>query len=223
MWHLEDSAAGTGTQNLYTDATFTNANGDDSVLSPQSSGIAGYSAAFSTTDVIPVRTQVLDFTKDFSVNIWINLKAAGGTVFSQSATGNAKDTGDIQFSFADSASPALPGLRPVFGSVGSGSVRAERDIGILQWHFYSLRWQRATNLFSIFIDGGYCGTTGTYTPLATSNKQQQFRIGAGAGLSANALLDELSVSRVARTDTWIMLAFENQRPNQHLVTVVQER
>jgi hypothetical protein len=36
-------------------------------------------------------------------------------------------------------------------------------------------------------------------------------------------IDELHVSRMARSDDWIMLAFENQRQDQHLVTIGIEK
>lgn len=151
----------------------------------------------------------------------MNFSAPGGVVFSKNKTGVTADTGDKELWFGDSAASGAPGLRPTFGGIGQGTLTAQRDMGINQWHFYSLRWMPAAAAF--FIDGGLCGFTGSYTPQAADDPADKFIIGSDGTHYLSGAIDELHVSRTARSDDWIMLAFENQRQDQHLVTIEIEK
>jgi Concanavalin A-like lectin/glucanases superfamily/Domain of unknown function (DUF2341) len=222
VWHFEESQAGVGTAGLYKDATPDAANGDDSVASTAQASWVGNAASFAAPDKIVVSRTVADLAAEaFTICVWVNFSAPGGVVFSKSKTGVTADTGDKELWFGDSAATGAPGLRPTFGGIGQGTLTAQRDMGVDQWHFYSLRWKPAAAAF--FIDGGLCGFTGSYTPQAADDPADKFIIGSDGTHYLSGAIDELHVSRTARTDDWIMLAFENQRQDQHLVTIEIEK
>ena len=224
VWHLEEERGGVGTAGLYRDATPNAANGDDSVSSTNQDGFAGNGHGFSGKDKITTRGFVTDLVRgDLTIGVWVNLKAPGGVIFSKSVTGLVKDSAEDVFSFSDSTDVLSGGLRPTFRSLGNGFVRAEREMGLNQWHYYAFRRTyesgsaSASSLF--YIDGGFCGLTSTLTGKLADNPLDKVTIGSDGSHFLNGSLDELTISKVSRSSDWIMLSFENQRLDQGLVTV----
>jgi hypothetical protein len=227
MWHLEEEQGGVGTPGLYKDATTNANNGDDSVSATDQTGFVGNGHVFAGTDNIPTHRPVAELgTADFTICAWIKSTAAGGVVLSKGNGGTVAPIGYKEFSFCDTTDTLGPGLRPTFKCVGGGYLRAERDIGLDQWHFLTVRLanKSSTGLSStFFIDGGLCGTTSTIVPGIADYPAGTMTIGSGNGRFFTGSLDELNFSKVCRSDDWIMLAFENQRPGQGFVTVVAEK
>ena len=227
VWHLEENAAGTGTTGLYKDATANGANGDDQVASSPLEGYVGNGCAFANGDGIPTHGRVTDLaTGAMTICVWANFSAPGGVVFSKTRSGAARDTGDEEFYFGDSLASGAAGLRPVFSGVGIGSIVAQRDMGVSQWHFYTVKRTldgsgSATTTF--YIDGGLCGTTNTFTAAGPDSSTATLTIGSDGTSYFNGIIDELNISKIARSDDWIMLAFENQRVDQKFLTVEIEK
>ncbi len=224
VWHLEEDQAGVGTLGLYKDASPNSANGNDYVSSTGKDGFVGKGQVFAQGDSIPTDAPVTDMAAaGFTACAWVNLTAPGGVVFSKRKSDTMADTGDMELWFGDSAATGTPGLRPTFRTIGQGSVTAQRDMPLNQWHYYALRWQPSTGTATFFVDGGLCGSTGSYSPQAADNSTASFTIGADGTRSMTGALDEIHVSKVTRSDDWIMLSFENQRQDQHVVTVILEK
>lgn len=223
VWHLEEERAGTGTPGLYKDATPNAANGTDSVSSSDTSGVVGNGCGFAAGDKIPVSGPVADLgASAFTACVWVNFAFSGGVVFSKTKSGLIADTGDKELWFGDSAAAGGPGLRPSFTGVGQGTITAQRDMGVNQWHCYALRRQPDGSL-NFYIDGGLCAFTGVYTPQSADDPSAHFIIGSDGTHFLAGSIDELHVSKIARSDDWIMLSFENQRQNQHVVTIEIEK
>ncbi len=224
VWHLEEDQAGVGTPGLYKDATPNAANGNDYVSSTGKDGFVGKGQVFAQRDSIPTDAPVTDMAAaGFTACAWVNLSAPGGVVFSKRKDDTMADSGDKELWFGDSAATGAPGLRPTFRAIGQGAITAQRDMPLNQWHYYAFRWQPSTGTATFFVDGGLCGSTGSYSPQAADSPTALFTIGSDGTRSMIGALDEIHLSKVARSDDWIMLAFENQRQDQHVVTVILEK
>jgi hypothetical protein len=227
VWHLEEEAAGVGTTGLYKDATPNAANGDDFVASAGQGGYLGSGCTFSDGDRIPTNGPVTDIAQGaMTICLWANFSVPGGVVFSKTRSGAMQDTGDEAFYFGDSLATGAAGLRPTYSGLRIGSIVAQRDMGPSQWHFYAIKRYlspQGSPVTTFYIDGGFCGITNTFAPLASDDPNAALIIGSDGTRFFNGILDELSISKSARSDDWIMLSFENQRMDQGLVTIEIEK
>ena len=227
VWHLEEEAAGVGTSGLYKDATPNAASGDDFVASSGQSGYVGSGCGFTGGDRVPTHGPVTDIaTGAMTICLWANFSAPGGVVFSKTRSGVMQDTGDEMFYFGDSLATGAAGLRPTYSGLGIGSFVAQRDMGLSQWHFYAIKRylsSQGSPVTTFFIDGGLCGISNTFAALAPDNPNATLTIGSDGTRFFNGILDELNISKTARSDDWIMLSFENQRTDQGLVTIEIEK
>ncbi len=77
VWHLDSSETGTGTVDVYRDATSNNNDGDDYVSATVKEGVAKYGQEFDGSDdyvSIPQSTS-LDITGDATISGWLKLDA----------------------------------------------------------------------------------------------------------------------------------------------------
>jgi hypothetical protein len=227
VWHLEEEATGTGTSGLYKDATPNAANGDDFVASAIQPGYVGGGCAFVDGDRIPTHSPVTDIaTSAMTICVWANFSAPGGVMFSKTRSGSMLDTGDDAFYFGDSLATGAAGLRPTFSGIGTGSIVAQRDMGVSQWHFYTIKRfisPQDSPVTTFYIDGGFCGITNTFAPMSPDAPNATLAIGSDGTRSFNGILDELNISKSARSDDWIMLMFESQRTDQGMVSIEVEK
>jgi hypothetical protein len=223
VWHLEEYNNTTGTREFYKDATPNSAHGDDSVYSDSISGYVGNGCVVLDKDKILIEKNIADLSKDFTICAWVNIFSSGAVVFSQTQNGYfGGANNDKAFYFGDSLATGSSGFRPTFSCVGCGDIVAQRDMGINQWHYYTLKWNKSSSNFLFFIDGGICGTTGNYSPSFQPNLSKII-IGSDGLRSSNLIIDELHISKTARSDEWIMLSFENQRIPQKLLKLEIEK
>jgi hypothetical protein len=129
--------------------------------------------------------------------------------------------------FSDGTPAGGTGLRPSFFGKGNGYAFADKDVPMdNQWHFLVFRWQyesATAGTASFFLDGAQTGITSTYTAAAKDNADDKVTIGYNGIQYITGSLDEVHVSKTARSSDWLLLSYENQRSDQKMVIITQEK
>jgi hypothetical protein len=220
-WHLEEEKAGTGNVGVYKDATQNKADGTDNIATAGQDGIVGKGHNFNGKDQIIVYNSVITMAgHDYTMGLWVNLRQERGLLVS-------KDTAALQDScvkdlFFGDATSDRNGLHPSFGGKGNGYAVSDGSVPLNEWHYIVFRWSQGNAVAGFYIDGVKTGSIdNTYTAGCVDNLKDRIVFGYNNN-DANLLfgfLDEIHISGVARSDDWIRLSFENQRPDQKLVTI----
>lgn len=228
VWHLEEEKAGIGYSGLYKDATPAAADGDDYVSSTSQAGVVANGHGFGGGDKISTNSGVTEMAAgDVTIAVWVNLAAAGGVIIAKGKENIVQNAGEKQLYFGDGTPAGAAGLRPSFFGKGNGYAFADKDVPMdNQWHFLVFRWQYesgTSGTASFFLDGAQTGITSTYTAAAPDNADDKVTIGFNGIQYFTGSLDELHVSKTARPSDWLFLSYQNQRPDQKVVSVVQEK
>jgi|WetSurMetagenome_2_1015567.scaffolds.fasta_scaffold00856_6 hypothetical protein len=228
VWHLEEEKAGIGYPGLYKDATPGAADGDDYVSATSQVGVVANGHGFGGGDKISTNSGVTEMADgDVTISVWVNLSAAGGVLLAKGRENIVQNAGEKQLYFGDGTPAGATGLRPTFSGKGNGYAFSDRDVPLdNQWHFLAFRWRYesgTSGTASFFIDGIQTGITSTYTAAAPDNVGDKVTIGFNGIQYLTGSLDELQVSKTARQSDWLLLSYQNQRPDQKVVTVSQEK
>jgi hypothetical protein len=230
VWHLTEEAPGIGTKGLYKDATGRN-NGDDFISATDRSGIIGYGHAFDgIDDFVPVNSPVTGFVKgDLTIALWVAIHDSGGTILSKLDTVTGWNKGETSLYLGDGTdthvSPGVNGPRPSFVGFHDSYAIAGQSIVSDGWHYlaYTWKWQGdSTGTSRYFIDGMEVPLSmDSLVIRVDENSNATLRIGQPNNNESYAyfkgLMDELEVSAVARSASWIKLSYMNQRKENVLV------
>jgi hypothetical protein len=228
VWHLEEEKAGIGNPGLYKDATPNAADGDDYISSTSQAGVVANGHGFGGTDKVSTNSGVTEMAAgDVTIAAWVNLSAPGGVLLAKGKENIVQNTGEKQLYFSDGTPAGGTGLRPSFFGKGNGYAFADKDVPLdNQWHFLVFRWQYESGTAgtaSFFLDGAQTGITSTYTAGAKDNVDDKVTIGYNGIQYLTGSLDEVHVSKTARSSDWLLLSYENQRSDQKVVIVTQEK
>jgi hypothetical protein len=228
VWHFEEEKAGIGYSGLYKDATPNAADGDDYVSSTSQAGVVANGHGFGGVDKIPTNSGVTEMaTGNVTVCVWVNLAAPGGVILSKGQQNVVQNAGVKQFYFGDGTSSGVAGLVPSFSGKGNGYAFANKQVPIdSQWHFLVFRWQYESGVSgtaSFFLDGQETGITSTYTAAAPDNAGDVVTIGYNGIQYFAGSLDELHVSKIARSSDWLQLSYRTQSAGGGVVSVTVEK
>jgi hypothetical protein len=228
VWHLEEEKTGIGTPGLYKDATPNAADGDDYVSSTTQAGVVAYGHGFTGTDKIPTNSPVAEMARgNVTMCVWVNLAAPGGVVLSKGQQNVVQNPGVKQFYFGDGTPAGGAGLVPSFSGKGNGYAFSDKEVPIdSQWHFLVFRWQYESGISgtaSFFLDGQETGITSTYTAAAPDNSGDVVTIAYNGIQYFSGTLDELHVSKTARSSDWLQLSYRNQSVGSGVVALTTEK
>jgi hypothetical protein len=228
VWHLEEEKAGIGIPGLYKDATPNAADGDDYVLSTSQAGVVANGHGFTGTDKIPTNSPVAEMARgDVTMCVWVNLAAPGGVILSKGQQNVVQNPGVKQFYFGDGTPAGGTGLVPSFSGVGDGYAFSDKQVPVdSQWHFLVFRWQYesgTSGTASFFLDGQETGITSTYTAAAPDNSGDVVTIAYNGIQYFSGSLDELHVSKTARSSDWLQLSYRNQIAGSGVVALTVEK
>lgn len=235
VWHLTEEVAGTGTQNLFKDATGLH-NGDDYVSATGQTGIIGAGRTFDgIDDYILVNSPVASYKNgDLSISLWANIGENGGTILSKLDTSLAWNKGTESFYFGDGTdtheqSPGVNGTRPSFVGYADSYAIAAEAFSANSWHHLVFTWkwhEDSTGITRYYLDG---------EEIPLSKDSLFVRIGENQGAVLrigqpndnesyaffNGSMDELRLSSVERSADWIRLSYRNQIGVRKLVRLVR--
>ncbi|MFC1586640.1 DUF2341 domain-containing protein, partial [Fibrobacterota bacterium] len=206
-WHMDEEAAGTGTSELYLDATSNANHGNDMVSSTSQTGMIGLGHGFNgTDDNIQVEFPTNLPASQLSVSGWMNVNAHVdwlGIV----QHGWGSDGGWMIFS--DASAEFFMGIydggqqRATYSGLATGT-----------WiHFYGTYDGTTVLLYVNAVESGSPGYA--TTSLATADAVD---ISDGDN-PFDGFLDEIRVESQARSADWIKLCYESQRSDQSIISI----
>jgi len=216
VYHLKESASGTGTANVYKDSTANGNDGDDEVSATGKGGIIGKGQDFDgTADHIQLGTGDPS-AADFTLSTWINWDgdtSANQYILSKRDTFSASD---MRWSWyrKDSASQIW------FERAGIGAAIFTTDIPSTgTWIHLALVYTIGDTTAKLYIDGVQTGGDKSFT--VGTDATSALIIGAANTSGAagfDGRMDEVRFEDAARSADWLKLIFESQKASQTLVT-----
>jgi len=151
---------------------------------------------------------------EFTSQAWFRADACGAPIFgwgryAKRLNGNTGDGNEVVISI-----DAPPGLS--WASDGPGGVRAETEPSLGRWCHVVASYRDGTS--RIHVDGHPAGSRHHKAAMSLM-KDLTMTIGGGRPRSFGfaGCIDEVRISKVARSDDWIRLEYENQKSGQMLV------
>ena len=95
-----------------------------------------------------------------------------------------------------------------------------------RWHYLVFRWNwesGTAGTAAFFLDSAQTGITSTYTAAAKDNAGDMVSIGYNGIQYLKGSLDELHISKTARSSDWLLYSYENQKPGQKAVVITTEK
>jgi hypothetical protein len=210
VWHLDEEAADTISENLYQDAVGLNP-ADDRASSPGRAGVIGYGRHFDGNDylLVPAADPVLQPSGKVAVSTWVKVERTGpygGNLLSMGDNYNLRvnSDGNLHFSLYD------------------GRIRFVRTTGVdlrdAAWHHVAGYYDGYS--LGLYVDGELAATIPATGPIVY-NFYPRFVMGRHgnrqAGFDFTGSLDETTVSTEIRSAHWIKLAYENQKAGSALL------
>ncbi len=220
VWHLEDAATALGTAMAFRDATNNAAWGSDFIAAVDRDGVVGLGHDFNGSDYILVSKQILSMASgDFTIALWANLRRERGALVSKD-TATSQDSCARQLYLGDAPGDSS-GLYPTFGGKACGTATANAAVSLNAWHYLAFTWSNGSKTPLFYIDGVQTGlSANSLTSGCPDNPRDRIVFGYDVQYLFG-YLDEIHISGAARSAGWIKLSYENQRPGQTLVTIVQ--
>ncbi|HUI91788.1 MAG TPA: DUF2341 domain-containing protein [Chitinivibrionales bacterium] len=214
VYHLEEAGSAP-----FKDATQNNAVGANFMTALDRTGIAGAGRDFNGTDYILVSKQILPMAaNDFTIALWLNPRRERCVIVSKD-TAIAQDSCAKRLYLGDAAADSS-GLHPSFGGKGSGAAVSDAALSLNEWHHLVFSWSQASKTASFFIDGVKTGVESNTFAACPDNPKDRVIFGYD-GAYLFGYCDEIHISKAARSDDWVKLSYENQRPDQKLVSIVK--
>jgi hypothetical protein len=214
VWHLEESGTA-----AFKDATQHGAIGQNFITSVDRNGMAGTGRDFNGMDYILVSRHIMNMAADdFTIALWLNPRLARGVIVSKD-TAIAQDSCAKRLYLGDAGDSS--GLHPSFGGKGSGAAVSDAALSLNAWHHLVFSWSQGSKTASFFIDGVKTGMqTNTFSAACPDNPKDRLIFGYD-GAYLFGYCDEIHISGTARSEDWVRLSYENQRPDQKLVSMVK--
>ena len=217
VWHLGEEAAGTGTTGVYKDAVPPNYNGTDYITATGKSGVSGYGQEFDGyldyIDVPGLSGSDLDsltlsvWVKPDNQSSWADMISKEDNNYYNGGYGLRRTDTD-RFDFVIQAN----GKQTINGSASSFI-----DNGTT-WYYVTGTYDGET--MRLYVDGSEkLYSTGPSGPVTgTSAHLNIGRRVTYSNREINGCLDEVRISKVARSADWVKLCYENQRANSNFIS-----
>ena len=186
------------------------------VGSTMATGMIGQGRHFTTGTAINCGTAITTYPysdQSFTTEAWLRPEVAGtGIVYwGRYATRYNGNTGDGNEVGLNLASPS--GL--YWASDGPGGATATTKPIMGQWYHVAATYGNGTS--QIFVNGQLEGTSYHAAAMSIVQNIQMTIGGMRSTYNYSGDIDEVRVSRVARSANWMKLQYENQKPLQTLV------
>jgi hypothetical protein len=228
VWHLAEEAEGTGTSDVYKDATANRFHGGDWVIAAGRDGVIGNGHEFRRVnkDYIDLGNDrpFLDSVPSVMLEFWVNRSAENDSASSILCYSIASDT-------TTSLSRAYV-LIHRYVRIGARAPDTSEEIwATSNESLIPGEWYHVAALFNYAHDSLICYVNGErwiseqvqFMGLSTSASPSRCAIvGSEDDLRANffdGYLDEVRTQRIGRNESWIRLCYENQRPDQRLIEI----
>ena len=227
VWHLDESA------NPYHDSTNHKVNSTGGTYPTQTTGQIGKAQTF-----VSASSQFINFsngavsypmnmgTNDWTVSAWIKTGSDVECIISKgSGVPGPMDNWQMRIT------SHLTGIVFMMTKQNVGSLNTAQDgtvVGDNVWHYVTVRIVRNDKIYR-YVDGSVTGTNLSCVALNGQNiNSSQAGIIGGRDLPGNAnffngVIDEVRISKVARSAAWITTEYNNQKnPNTFLNTGTEE-
>lgn len=222
VWHFSEGAAGTGTAGLYKDATGNGNDGDDFVSTTSQTGVIGKGCSLNgVNDYIPINHSITEIGRNsFTVEAWVQPNNNGGCVlYKGDSVSTWSSGGRMLFMGGGPANPLTDGTYPSIAGYGSGVATTIDSLKVPDYNHFALRWEYLgadSGIVSIFENGVLLPmANSTYKVPTADGAAAMVWIGRCPGLPGGGFfsgnIDELRISGVARSDSWIKLCYQSQR------------
>ena len=226
VWHMGENAA------PILDATIDGYNGAKGGNMAQTAGAIGNAQAFNgSADYADMGKVLNPGTSSFTVSAWVKRGATGiiSTIMAKSNGNNPSatygwvftfDVGNFLHTYVASGGAAW-GDSATFHVVSSNALT-----DLTSWHHVAAIIDKSGNAnCRLFIDGvdQTGAASGNITGVGAITDTLHFRLATQSNSADyfNGAMDEAVVSFRARSADWIKLSYQNQRPNQTMVTVAE--
>lgn len=214
VWHLDETAGGTGTPALYRDATGNAYHGDDSTAATGKDGAVGLGQRLGGD--MGGHISVPDFPDDhlseLTVSLWLRAESSNSySPVIDKKSDNRVTKGFTIRTLEDSLSFA----------VGDGTNRHRMNIGPStdsQWVHVAGVWD--ANAMRVYRNGVETGSTSRVGWIAGAKSTLTF--GRRSNMGTNGLpgyYDEIRVEHAGRTADWVKLCYMNQRRDGKLISM----
>jgi MSHA biogenesis protein MshQ len=229
VWHLEESAAGTGNAGIYLDSTANAHHARDEVTTAAQQGYIGNGLELSEVareyaqvdDVVgswPVENGGLDLDKsDLTISAWIRYVAdqeSSSSIVRKGA--GSPDQAGYWFHYGRGTNQlrlyVSDGMNPRF-TASSSAVPAIND---QEWHYVSVTMLRTptSDQIDFYLDGESAGgEISSVIADSSANGDNEFVIGGRSSMNErywNGALDEIRVSSTPRDLSWVLTEMNNQ-------------
>jgi hypothetical protein len=157
----------------------------------------------------------LNFTEQITLSLWVNATSWTGSVrlLQKSAPG---DNNAGQYGLRDDSNNMMAlNLNGVHTANGTAASPATGE-----WHLVHVTFDGAAT--AQYQDGALVASGSNAGPIATSTGDLQIARRPDATNYFNGAMDEVRVHKVARSEAWAKLEYENQKANQTLVQLASQ-
>jgi hypothetical protein len=228
VWHLDEDVAGVGTKAAHRDATPAGNHGDDSARDPSGSGVVGRAQQFDAGhDYIAVPNSAgLQLASTMTFSAWIKSSKFSGLGTNAVATqvNPIVRKGDINpnpFQFCVAGGK----LSLALDSGDTGGVTAPKDLETGKWLYVGGVWDGKN--VQLYLDGALAIDKAPSRAPALRKDTRPVYIGGRPTTSDassldlfDGIIDEVQVSRPARSGDWFKLSYENQKAGSKLLSFV---
>ncbi len=228
VYHMEESAAGSGNSDVYRDATVNAAHGDDFVAETNKSGFLGLGQRFeeNTTDYMELPHTVLDGETDVTLSFWYasNNSNRRAVLSGASAYDTNENANEYLFWFEDNNEIELfsHGDRVNYGT---------SNLNDFNWRYYTAVRDDVNDEMRLYINGAADNENPeslTMTALDITSGGLVF----GADQDRNVTspndswldddIDEIRISSTVRDAGWISNEYSNQNSSSLFYTIGSE-
>lgn len=209
VYHLNESTG------VCIDST-GNKNGDGVLGTPtyKQSGAIGYSVTFDGSSGFDIPNDFGIFTNnDFSIETWSKLDALVNNDQMLYMKGEANlglyisATLDVRMAYYD-------------GTWRGIDIKVNPDI--TDWHYYSVTYDNDVDMLG-YYDGEYVGNSGDSGVISSASSDSTLGYGVGSGQEMEGGLDEIRISDIIRSASWINATFYTSTQKEGFLTFGSEQ
>lgn len=219
IWHLPDGATLSAN-----DSTSNGNNGNISTPTATTGQIDGGASFNGTTDKITV-TGVLGSPSTVTMEGWINKTSGAGTPGGIMALGNSGGTGGAEGRVYIRADWNVNlGFRAGYYAGGQANdIFNNTSIGGTGWHHFVFVVNPGASSQILYIDGASAGTATNNTSIDYSGSPGDTTFGKTQSFILAGTLDEIRISKSARSADWVATEYNNQIAVNSFLTIGAEQ
>src|SRR5690606_5317530 len=205
VWHLSEETAGTGTADLYKDATSNLNHGDDYISATGTEGVVGLGQQFDgVDDYIPTGSGVTNISDGkLTLSFWAKLSGNGGAILNKGDGDGTWESGEKQFYFGNTGTGSgVNGAYLQMEGYGNDFAVSGTALTLNDWRHVVFTWDNTVaSSAKWYIDGSLvAASTNSFKAAPADLSGSTVRIGLHNNTESTAYLsgylDEMSMSSV---------------------------